>query len=57
MGAEFAVFLKSSGSYDSAKESERDYLTCDENGYAETKLLPYGVYTVRQTKGWDGVSS
>ena len=46
--------LKSSGSYDSAKESERDYLTCDENGYAETKLLPYGVYTVRQTKGWDG---
>ena len=54
VGAEFAVFLKSSGSYDSAKDSERDYLTCDENGYAETKLLPYGVYTVRQTKGWDG---
>ncbi|ANU54255.2 hypothetical protein A4V00_09615 [Hungateiclostridiaceae bacterium KB18] len=54
VGAEFAVFLKSSGSYDSAKESERDYLVCDENGYAETKLLPYGVYTVRQTKGWDG---
>jgi hypothetical protein len=39
VGAEFAVFLKSSGSYDSAKESERDYLVCDENGYAETKLL------------------
>lgn len=54
VGAEFAVFLKSSGSYDNAKESERDYLTCDENGYAETKLLPYGVYTVRQTMGWDG---
>ena len=54
VGAEFAVFLKSSGSYDNAKESERDYLTCDENGYTETKLLPYGVYTVRQTKGWDG---
>jgi len=54
VGAEFAVFLKSSGSYDNAKESERDYLVCDENGYAETKLMPYGVYTVRQTKGWDG---
>ena len=54
VGAEFAVFLKSSGSYDSAKDSEKDYLVCDENGYAETKLLPYGVYTVRQTKGWDG---
>ena len=53
-GAEFEVFLKASGSYENAKESERDYLVCDENGFAETKLLPYGIYTVRQTKGWDG---
>ena len=53
-GAEFAVFLKAAGSYDSAKASERDYLTCDENGFAETKALPYGIYTVHQTKGWDG---
>ena len=53
-GAEFAVFLKAAGSYDSAKTSERDYLTCDENGFAETKALPYGIYTVHQTKGWDG---
>ena len=53
-GAEFAVFLKAAGSYDSAKASERDYLTCDENGYAVTKDLPYGIYTVHQTKGWDG---
>lgn len=53
-GAEFEVFLKSSGSYEAAKESERDYLVCDENGFAETKELPYGIYTVRQTKGWDG---
>ena len=53
-GAEFAVFLKAAGSYDSAKTSERDYLTCDENGYAATKDLPYGIYTVHQTKGWDG---
>lgn len=53
-GAEFAVFLKADGSYESAKASERDYLTCDENGYAVTKGLPYGIYTVHQTKGWDG---
>ena len=53
-GAEFAVFLKAAGSYDSAKASERDYLICDENGYAVTKGLPYGIYTVHQTKSWDG---
>ena len=53
-GAEFEVFLKSSKSYESAKESERDILVCDEFGFAETKDLPYGIYTVRQTKGWDG---
>ena len=53
-GAEFAVFLKAAGSYESAKASERDYLTCDENGYAITKDLPYGIYTVHQAKGWDG---
>ena len=53
-GAEFAVFLKADGSYESAKASERDYLTCDENGYAVTKDLPYGIYTVHQTKSWDG---
>lgn len=53
-GAEFKVFLKSSGSYDAAKESERDILVCDENGFAQTKDLPYGIYTVHQTKGWEG---
>lgn len=53
-GAEFAVYLKSAGSYDAAKETERDYLVCDENGFAETKQLPYGIYTVHQTSGWDG---
>ena len=53
-GAEFAVFLKATGSYESAKASERDYLICDENGYAVTKDLPYGIYTVHQAKGWDG---
>lgn len=53
-GAEFAVFLKAAGSYESTKASERDYLICDENGYAVTKDLPYGIYTVHQTKSWDG---
>lgn len=53
-GAEFQVYLKSSGSYAKAKESERDTLVCDEYGFAETKDLPYGTYTVHQTKGWDG---
>lgn len=54
VGAEFQVYLKSSGSYAKAKESERDNLICDEYGFAETKDLPYGTYTVHQTKGWNG---
>lgn len=53
-GAEFEVFLKSAGSYASAKETERDILVCDKNGFAETKALPYGEYTVKQTKGQSG---
>ena len=53
-GAEFQVYLKSSGSYAKATESERDNLICDEYGFAETKDLPYGTYTVHQTKGWNG---
>lgn len=53
-GAEFQVYLKSSGNYAKAKEFERDTLICDEYGFAETKELPYGTYTVYQTKGWNG---
>ena len=53
-GATFEVFRKSAGSFDSAKETERDILTCDENGFAQTKDMPYGIYTVRQTSGWEG---
>ena len=53
-GAEFQVYLKLAGSYSKAKETERDVLTCDEYGFAETKNLPYGTYTVHQTKGWNG---
>lgn len=54
VGAEFQVYLKSAGGYSKAKETERDILTCDEYGFAETKDLPYGIYTVHQTKGWNG---
>lgn len=54
VGAEFKVYLTSAGSYDDAYETERDHLICDENGYAETKKLPYGTYSVEQIKGWDG---
>ena len=53
-GAEFEVYLKAAGSYENAEETERDILVCDEHGFAETKDLPYGEYTVKQTKGWDG---
>ena len=53
-GAEFEVFLKAAGSYDNAKPAERDYLTCDENGFAQTKEMPYGIYTVHQIAGWEG---
>ena len=53
VGAEFEVYLKSSGSYENATETERDYLTCNENGFAATKMLPYGIYVVHQTKGWE----
>ncbi len=53
-GAEFEIYLKSAGSYSKAKDSEKDKLVCDDNGYAQTKLLPYGTYTVHQTKSWDG---
>lgn len=54
VGAEFEVYLKSAGNYENAKETERDILVCDEHGFAETKDLPYGEYTVSQIKGWDG---
>lgn len=53
-GAEFQIYLKSSGSFVNADKDERDTIVCDEDGFASTKLLPYGVYTVHQTKGWAG---
>lgn len=53
-GAEFQIYLKSAGSYDAADPDERDILTCDADGFAQSKKLPYGEYVVEQTKGWDG---
>ena len=53
-GATFEIYLKSSGSFDSAEEDERDVIVCDENGFGQTKDMPYGVYTVHQTSGWEG---
>ena len=53
-GAVFEIYLKSAGSYENAKESERDLLTTDSDGFAASKLLPYGCYTVHQISGEDG---
>ena len=53
-GAEFDVYLKSAGSFDAAKETERDHITTGVDGMATTKLLPYGTYVVHQSKGGNG---
>lgn len=53
-GAEFEVYLKSAGSFDAAKETERDHITTGADGMATTKDLPYGTYVVHQTKGGNG---
>ncbi len=53
-GATFEIYLKSSGSYEAAEEDERDVIVCDENGFGQTKNMPYGIYTVHQTSGWEG---
>ena len=53
-GAEFLVYLRKAGSYENARAFERDRLVTDENGYAKTKALPYGVYVLEQIKGAPG---
>ena len=60
-GAEFQVYLKSAGSFENAKEGERDVIVTDgadptdpmgyDGGVAVSKDLPHGVYVVHQTKG------
>lgn len=53
-GAEFQVYLKSAGSYDNAKDNEKDYLVTDKDGHAVSKKLPYGDYVIHQTKSTEG---
>lgn len=50
-GAEYQVYLKSAGSYNAAKDTERDYLVTGADGKSITKDLPYGTYTLHQVKG------
>lgn len=52
-GAKFQVYLASSGSYSAAKATEKDLLTTDKEGFAQTKELPYGTYLVHQIDGVD----
>lgn len=52
-GATFQLYLASAGSYDNALESERDLLICDEDGFAQSKDLPYGRYVCHQIDGWE----
>ena len=53
-GATFEIYLKSAGSFEAADADERDTIVCDENGFGQTKDMPYGVYTVYKTSGWEG---
>ena len=53
-GATFEVFLASAGTYDEAREYERDLVTTDANGKCQTKWLPYGTYTVKQITPGEG---
>lgn len=53
-GAEYQVYLKSAGSYNAAKDTERDYLVTGADGKSITKDLPYGTYTLHQVKGVPG---
>ena len=53
-GATFEIYLKSAGSFEAGDANERDTIVCDENGFGQTKDMPYGVYTVHQTSGWEG---
>lgn len=47
----FRVWLKSAGSYEAAKDSERDEITTNKNGWSITKSLPFGTYVVEEYKG------
>jgi uncharacterized surface anchored protein len=53
-GATFQVWLKSAGSYNRAKVTEKDVITIGEDGTGISKELPYGTYCIQQATGWDG---
>lgn len=53
-GVTFSVWLQSAGSYDRAKESERDIITIGKDGKGISKSLPYGTYCIQQRTGWAG---
>lgn len=46
----FRVWLKSAGSYEAAKDSERDEIITNKS-WVTTKSLPYGTYVVEEYKG------
>lgn len=48
VGAVFEVYLQKKGSYDNCNDYERDTLVIDENGYACSKNLYYGIYKIHQ---------
>ena len=51
VNAQFEIYLASAGSYDKAKNTEKDILKTDSLGYAKSKKMPYGTYVVHQTVG------
>lgn len=54
VGATFNIYLTSAGSYDAAPANARAQITIDKDGFAVSPYLPYGLYTVEQTSGWEG---
>ncbi|MHA9737022.1 SpaA isopeptide-forming pilin-related protein [Robinsoniella peoriensis] len=52
--AKFQIYLASAGSFENAREAERDELITDADGFAISKDLPYGRYIVHQTEGMEG---
>ena len=47
-GTIFEVWLRSAGSFEDALPTERDRITTDRNGFAQTNWLPYGWYVVEE---------
>ena len=54
VGATFNIYLASAGSYDAAPANARAQLTIDKDGFGVSPYLPYGLYAVEQTSGWEG---